>query len=260
MKLLELPEQTPATDLDEEIIDIFVEEAKEVMEEISANYDTWKDNPADSEALQNLRRAFHTLKGSGRLVGALVIGELGWRFESMLNRVMEGSLTPSDKMYFIIAEVPKLLPDMIYAFKNDIPTPYEVKLLVSQADYLTRSHGESLGDFDPPDAHSSATPPPEKSITPVKSSPVPPTKPIVVEVPEPESEDVTTEEDVTTAEFNKTVDIDNDFPELTESFSELLEPVENLPIDDSWSTLSEPEETEAKDLIDTEEFNQFIDQ
>jgi chemosensory pili system protein ChpA (sensor histidine kinase/response regulator) len=172
MKLLELPEQTPATDLDEEIIDIFVEEAKEVMEEISANYDSWKDNLADSEALHNLRRAFHTLKGSGRLVGAMVIGELGWRFESMLNRVIEGSLAPNDKMLFLIARVPELLPDMIHYFKNDIATPHDVILLVSQADCLTRTHGESLGDFDSP-ADQTSPSPAEKSTAPATKPPIP---------------------------------------------------------------------------------------
>lgn len=199
MKLLELPEQTPATDLDEEIIDIFVEEAKEVMEEISANYETWKDNVADSEALQNLRRAFHTLKGSGRLVGAMVIGELGWRFESMLNRVMEGSLAPNDKMLSLIARVPDVLPNMIHEFKNDIATPYKVALLISQADYLTRTHGESLGDFDAPEGTSApeiAPPAPKTPSAPKVSTPtskfepirkpqleLPPTK---IVAPEPE--------------------------------------------------------------------------
>jgi chemosensory pili system protein ChpA (sensor histidine kinase/response regulator) len=229
MKLLELPEQTPATDLDEEIIDIFVEEAKEVMEEISTNYDIWKNDLTDSEALQNLRRAFHTLKGSGRLVGALVIGELGWRFETMLNRVIENSLAPNDKMYDIIAEVPKLLPDMIHAFKNDIVTPYEVILLVSQADCLTRTHGESLGEFDPPDTM--ATLPHEKSTTPQAiSPPVAPSLPaksiIAPKAPEQEFEvaPLTTDFVATADEFPESIEaIDDSWLPLVDEAVELTE-------------------------------------
>jgi len=237
MKLLELPEQTPATDLDEEIIDIFVEEAKEVMEEISANYDNWKDDPADSEAWHNLRRAFHTLKGSGRLVGAMVIGELGWRFESMLNRVIEGSLAPNDKMLSLIATVPRLLPDMIHDFKNDIATPYEVVLLVSQADYLTRTHGESLGDFDPP-ADLPAPRPAAKTITPpvtkqpLASAVVPPKSPVVASK-KLEIEEV---EEVEAAETFDEASLE--FPDIT---------------NETWQSAESDLETTAENLIHVSE-------
>ena len=243
MKLLELPEQTPATDLDEEIIDIFVEEAKEVMEEISANYDNWKDDPADSEALHNLRRAFHTLKGSGRLVGAMVIGELGWRFESMLNRVIEGSLAPNDKMLSLIATVPRLLPDMIHDFKNDIATPYEVVLLVSQADYLTRTHGESLGDFDPP-ADLPAPRPAAKTITPpvtkqpLASAVVPPKSPVVASK-KLEIEEVEELEEVEEVEAAETFDEASlEFPDIT---------------NETWQSAESDLETTAENLIHVSE-------
>lgn len=238
MKLLELPEQTPATDLDEEIIDIFVEEAKEVMEEISANYETWKDNFADTEALHNLRRAFHTLKGSGRLVGAMVIGELGWRFENMLNRVIDGSLTPNDNMLSVIARVPEVLPSMIYDFKNDIATPYEVALLVSQADYLTRTHGESLGDFDSPEGAArplEKVPPAPKMVAP----PPPPKRP---ELPKPlstlppvaEFEAVEPEETVSS-------DIETETFEALEPFSHSESELEALPDSELETSLSDLE-------------------
>jgi len=241
MKLLELPEQTPATDLDEEIIDIFVEEAKEVMEEISANYDNWKDDPADSEALHNLRRAFHTLKGSGRLVGAMVIGELGWRFESMLNRVIEGSLMPNDKMLSLIATVPKLLPDMIHDFKDDISTPYEVILLVSQADHLTRTHGESLGDFDPPAdmpaprlADKTITPPVTKQ--PIVSTVVPPKSPVVVskklEIEEVEAEEAEEEFDEV---FEESAEVTLEFPDIAH---------------ETWQSAESEREMTAENLMD----------
>lgn len=224
MKLLELPEQTPATDLDEEIIDIFVEEAKEVMEEISANYETWKENFADTEALHNLRRAFHTLKGSGRLVGAMVIGELGWRFESMLNRVIDGSLTPNENMLSIIARVPEVLPGMIHDFKNDIATPYEVTLLVSQADYLTRTHGESLGDFDLPEG--GVTCPPEKA-PPVPKAVAPPPPPKIPEkIPEPPPKLPPVVEPIAVAEPDEIA-----APEIeSETFGE-LEPLSHADLD-----------------------------
>ena len=60
-------------DLDDEIIDIFVEEAGEVTQTIGEYFPQWAQNFGDAEALTEFRRAFHTLKGSGRMVGAIYI-------------------------------------------------------------------------------------------------------------------------------------------------------------------------------------------
>ena len=51
----------------------------------------WRDAPDDSETLRPIRRVFHTLKGSGRLVGAKTLGEFSWKIENMLNRVLDGT-------------------------------------------------------------------------------------------------------------------------------------------------------------------------
>ena len=49
----------------------------------------------DREALTTVRRAFHTLKGSGRMVGARDLGEFAWSIENLLNRVLDNTLTRS---------------------------------------------------------------------------------------------------------------------------------------------------------------------
>ena len=122
MQLLELPEQTPSDEIDEEILEIFIEEAEEVLEEAVNSFTAWRDNPSDKESLQTLRRNFHTLKGSGRLVGAMVIGELGWRFEDMLNHVIDGTIQPSQAMFSLIEQIPAVLPSMIEHFKTGATT------------------------------------------------------------------------------------------------------------------------------------------
>ncbi len=148
MQLLEIPEQTPISEVDEEILEIFVEEVEEVLGEIVTNLNAWKKNQADSESLVGLRRGFHTLKGSGRMVGATVIGEFGWYFENLLNKVIEGSLSPNDKMFGLLEQVEKVLPSMIEQFQSSQATPENIRLLMSQADYLAQSNGQSLGDFE----------------------------------------------------------------------------------------------------------------
>ncbi len=185
MKLLEIPIQTPASEVDEEILEIFVEEVAEVLNEIISSFEAWRANPSDIEALQTLRRNFHTLKGSGRLVGATVIGELGWKFENLLNRILDNSMSRSDTLLKLIEQVPEHLPVMIEEFKDNRPPHSELVLLISQTDYFTKTKGESLGDFEL-DSSSSPTSTPSVTNSPVVTA-VAPTPPVVKEVKAPKS-------------------------------------------------------------------------
>jgi chemosensory pili system protein ChpA (sensor histidine kinase/response regulator) len=105
------------SDIDDEIIEIFIEEAGEVLETIAEFFPQWSDDVGNSEALAELRRAFHTLKGSGRMVEANEIGELAWSVENMLNRVIDGSIKPGEEHSNFISSVNALLPEMVTAFE-----------------------------------------------------------------------------------------------------------------------------------------------
>jgi chemosensory pili system protein ChpA (sensor histidine kinase/response regulator) len=83
---------------DDEILQIFLEEAQEVQQAIGERLREWQADPGDHAALAELRRAFHTLKGSGRLAGAIAIGELGWVVENLLNHVLNGKAAFADGM------------------------------------------------------------------------------------------------------------------------------------------------------------------
>jgi chemosensory pili system protein ChpA (sensor histidine kinase/response regulator) len=111
-------------DIDDEIIEIFIEEATEVTETIGEYFPQWAQNFDDKEALTEFRRAFHTLKGSGRMVGANEIGELAWSIENMLNRVIDRTIVASAVHVHIIEKVRQLLPDMITAFRDNQPNPH----------------------------------------------------------------------------------------------------------------------------------------
>ncbi len=86
---------------DEEILEIFVEELEEIFETLEPLLDQWMTNPGQDEVLVSIRRYYHTLKGSGRMVGAKSSGELAWSVEDTLNRVIAKnlSLTPAVQQY-----------------------------------------------------------------------------------------------------------------------------------------------------------------
>jgi chemosensory pili system protein ChpA (sensor histidine kinase/response regulator) len=70
---------------DAELRDIFLEEAREVIENGQAALAVLAVEPGNLEEMTTLRRAFHTLKGSSRMVGLNTFGDAGWSLEQMLN-------------------------------------------------------------------------------------------------------------------------------------------------------------------------------
>jgi len=80
---------TDASALDAELLDIYLTEADEVLDTVNAHRAILEHNPGDREALITVRRQFHTLKGSGRMVGLTELGELAWGVERVLNRLLE---------------------------------------------------------------------------------------------------------------------------------------------------------------------------
>ena len=60
-----------------------------------------------------VRRAFHTLKGSGRVVGARRIGDFAWSIENLLNRLIDGTLERNAAMLATLREGIALLPALV---------------------------------------------------------------------------------------------------------------------------------------------------
>jgi len=110
-------------DIPEEIVEIFVEEAEEVQETIAEFFPRWVADVKNQEALIEVRRAFHTLKGSGRIVNAVDVGELSWSIENMLNRILDLTLKPRSLHIELIQRTMSLLPSMIEAYSQKKATP-----------------------------------------------------------------------------------------------------------------------------------------
>lgn len=130
--------------MDDEIVDIFVEEATEVLENIDRQLPRWKEEQDNQKVLTELRRAYHTLKGSGRMVKALDIGELAWKIENMLNRVLDGSIGVSQAVVDLVEKARGALPAMLESFRTGqaFANSAEVELMMAHADALAR--GEAL--------------------------------------------------------------------------------------------------------------------
>jgi chemosensory pili system protein ChpA (sensor histidine kinase/response regulator) len=79
----------PRPEVDAELLAIFLEEAAEVLQRIEATLPVCRQQPNDLESLTTIRRGFHTLKGSGRMVGLMDLGEVAWEIEQLMNLWLE---------------------------------------------------------------------------------------------------------------------------------------------------------------------------
>ena len=137
-----------ADDADEEIVEIFIEEAVEVLEELHTYLPQWISNQDDEEALAVVRRSFHTLKGSGRLLGAEMIGEFSWKFENMLNRVIEKKINVSDTLTHALEEAIAVLPELIEQLKGNRDPIRNIGQLMNCADALAEGRSFNLEEAE----------------------------------------------------------------------------------------------------------------
>ncbi|MAL98807.1 MAG: hybrid sensor histidine kinase/response regulator [Alteromonadaceae bacterium] len=138
--------------VDEEILEIFAEEAQEVLEAISEYLPKLQQSWDDQNALAEIRRGFHTLKGSGRLVGATTIGELAWSVENLLNRIIDQSITMNDDIDQLLPEVVAIIPSLLVDFQQQRPATEDVSLYQSRADALARGETPEAAPLPEPPA------------------------------------------------------------------------------------------------------------
>jgi chemosensory pili system protein ChpA (sensor histidine kinase/response regulator) len=132
---------------DAEIVEIFVEELDEVLETIDEWLPVWSADLAHEDALTEIRRSFHTLKGSGRIVGANVIGEVAWSVENMLNRLIDGTVEPTAQFVAVIEKARTLAPSLKEAFETrQAPDMGPVGTVMELADVL--ASGRTLDEHD----------------------------------------------------------------------------------------------------------------
>jgi chemosensory pili system protein ChpA (sensor histidine kinase/response regulator) len=108
-----------AEGIDDDIREIFLEEMQEEIDNLAGAEKTWLADPSQLSSLVPIRRSFHTLKGSGRLVGASVLGEFAWKVESALNRVLDNSIEPHEGVQAMVRHAIDALPQLLAALKGD---------------------------------------------------------------------------------------------------------------------------------------------
>jgi len=123
-------------EIDAEIREVFVEEVEEEISNLAQSLPAWIESPGELDRLKSIRRVFHTLKGSGRLVGAITLGELSWRVENMLNRVLDHTIQPTQAVVVLVRSAYEVLPELLSALRGERSVRTNLETMKDVADRI----------------------------------------------------------------------------------------------------------------------------
>src|SRR5690349_18966764 len=118
---------------DPELLALFIEEAREELAKIQKYFPGWEQNPLEQEGLVTIRRSFHTLKGSGRMVGARDLSEFAWAIENLLNRLLDNTVTRSPQILAVLRDAVASLPQLVDQLETHRAPTADVAGIVSRA-------------------------------------------------------------------------------------------------------------------------------
>jgi chemosensory pili system protein ChpA (sensor histidine kinase/response regulator) len=136
--------------IDPELLTLYIEEAREEVTRIGKLFPAWEQNPLETDALAGVRRAFHTLKGSGRMVGATDISEFAWAIENLLNRIIENTLQRSPAILATIRDAVGATGELVNALEAGKSAPSRAQDIVDRAHALAsnRAVGAQTATLD----------------------------------------------------------------------------------------------------------------
>ena len=126
----------PSLPQDDEIIEIYLEEVQGEIANISEQLPRWRSNLNERRPLKEIRRSFHTLKGSSRMVGETALGEFAWRFEQLLNDILSSQLTPQIEFADAVEAAASALQSQVAQHKHDLGNAPIIDQLKQRADAL----------------------------------------------------------------------------------------------------------------------------
>lgn len=133
-----LDEELDEQELNEQelILQTFIEEAEDISVSLKDDFNHWETDLDNEEPLKNIRRAFHTLKGSGRLAKVDFISETAWAVEELLNDIIDKDLQLNNDVVNLVYEYVKALPAWVGKINGDRPSLDDVGSLIESADAI----------------------------------------------------------------------------------------------------------------------------
>jgi chemosensory pili system protein ChpA (sensor histidine kinase/response regulator) len=148
----------------QDLLDVFLEEAREVLSNGQVAVITLREHPSDLASLTTLRRAFHTLKGSSRMVGLAEFGDAAWAMEQTFNASLAEQRPAQPGLLDLSQDAMQALARWVVdiAAQNDArwtaePLRVSAQAWRNQGEYVPPEGLPESGVADPGSAHAAFT-------------------------------------------------------------------------------------------------------
>jgi chemosensory pili system protein ChpA (sensor histidine kinase/response regulator) len=125
---------------DDEMREVFLEEAREVIDTARGACAGLASSPDDLQRLTILRRAFHTLKGSARMVGLTEFGDAAWVCEQLYNTRLSEQRPADEPLLACTTESLGQFADWVDAIAAGRPVVYSAAQMAQAAQRLETGH------------------------------------------------------------------------------------------------------------------------
>ncbi len=148
---VEIPEEL------KEILDEFLVEASEILENLDQDLVDLENNPEDKELLNKIFRGMHTLKGGAGFLNLTTIVEIAHRIEDIFNKLRNDELKLTPEVMDVILEGIDQLKVSLEMLKenSELPDLSEVELLLKKLDSILK--GRVLNQETPEGSSDSQT-------------------------------------------------------------------------------------------------------
>jgi len=122
--------------IDAELLEVFLMEAEEVIDNVNTTLPLSKSDSGNQEHLITLRRAFHTLKGSGRMVGLGTFGNAAWSIEQVMNAWLADAKSGTEDLYALLEKASGILGSWVADLSSKGTSSSNGKALIAAAEHF----------------------------------------------------------------------------------------------------------------------------
>jgi chemotaxis protein histidine kinase CheA/CheY-like chemotaxis protein len=115
------PLENPDADVDEELVECFVEEARKYVRKLEDSAPQFAEDLDNEKVILDVRAVFHTMKGSARTIELHEFGEFMYDMEKIFNALRDGYIKGAPEIGEVLDAVTNRLPAFIDLLMQRVP-------------------------------------------------------------------------------------------------------------------------------------------
>ncbi|MCG8673557.1 MAG: Hpt domain-containing protein, partial [Pseudomonadales bacterium] len=124
------------TDYDPELVEIFLEEANDIVDSISNLLQEWIEDPSNMAKVAELQRDLHTLKGGARMSDMTEVGDLSHELENLYEGLCDNRFQAVPALFEVLHRCHDTLADMVESIQANEPVEPATDLINSVIKFM----------------------------------------------------------------------------------------------------------------------------